>query len=100
VRPDPSAKGTLALHSPESAPKCPLRAGAHHIHGRGEFGQTRFKSAEELETTLKRYLTTYNHRIPQKVLHHLSPIQALKQWQCQRPDLFNKRAYEMTGLDK
>ena len=63
-------------------------------------GQTRFKSAEELETTLKHYLATYNHRIPQKALKHLSPVQALKQWQSQRPDLFNKRVYELTGLDK
>jgi transposase InsO family protein len=62
-------------------------------------GQTRFKSAHELETTLKHYLATYNHRIPQKALNHLSPIQALKQWQSKRPDLFNKRVYELTGLD-
>jgi len=26
--------------------------------------QTRFKSAQELETTLTNYLATYNHRIP------------------------------------
>jgi transposase InsO family protein len=52
-----------------------------------------------LETTLKHYLATYNHRIPQKALNHLSPIQALKQWQSKRPDLFNKRVYELTGLD-
>jgi transposase InsO family protein len=62
-------------------------------------GQTRFKSAEELETTLTLYLATYNHRIPQRALNHLSPVQALKQWQAKRPDLFNKRIYELTGLD-
>jgi len=32
-------------------------------------------------------------------LNHLSPIQALKQWQAQRPELFNKRVYELAGLD-
>ena len=62
-------------------------------------GQTRFKSAAELETTLKHYLATYNHRIPQKALNHLSPVQALKQWQSQRPELFQKRVYEHAGLD-
>jgi transposase InsO family protein len=62
-------------------------------------GQTRFKSAEELETTLKHYMATYNHRIPQKALNHLSPVQALKQWQSRRPDLFKKRVYEQAGLD-
>ena len=62
-------------------------------------GQTRFKSAAELESTLKHYLATYNHRIPQKALNHLSLIQALKLWQAQRPELFNKRVYELAGLD-
>ena len=31
--------------------------------------QTRFKSAQELETTLTNYLATYNHRIPQRALY-------------------------------
>jgi transposase InsO family protein len=62
-------------------------------------GQTRFKSAEELETTLKHYQARYNHRIPQRALNHLSPVQALKQWQAQRPELFQKRVYEQAGLD-
>lgn len=61
--------------------------------------QTRFKSAHELETTLTHYLATYNHRIPQRALHHLSPVQALKQWQAKRPELFSKQVYELAGLD-
>ena len=61
--------------------------------------QTRFKSAQELETTLTNYLATYNHRIPQRALNHLSPVQALKQWQAKRPELFSKRVYELSGLD-
>jgi transposase InsO family protein len=61
--------------------------------------QTRFKSAEELASTLKHYLATYNHRIPQRALDHLTPVQALKLWQAKRPDLFNKRVYELAGLD-
>lgn len=62
-------------------------------------GQTRFKSAAELQATLKHYLDTYNHRIPQRALNHLSPIQALKLWQAKQPDLFHKRVYELSGLD-
>ena len=61
--------------------------------------QTRFASAVELETTLQHYLTTYNHRIPQRALKHLTPIQALKTWHVKRPELFVKRVYEQTGLD-
>ena len=65
----------------------------------GLVAQTRFSSAEELETTLKLYLSTYNHSIPQRALHHRTPIQALKAWREKKPDLFVKRVYEQTGLD-
>ena len=62
--------------------------------------QTRFASAQELETTLGLYLKTYNHHIPQRALHHQSPVQALKDWQRRKPELFVKRVYEQSGLDK
>ena len=61
--------------------------------------QTRFNSADELETTIKLYTSTYNHRIPQRALNHLSPVQALQKWQSERPELFVKRVYNQTGLD-
>jgi transposase InsO family protein len=62
-------------------------------------GQTRFTSAAELESTLHNYAKTYNHRIPQRALKHLSPVQALKHWQTEKPDLFVKRVYNQPGLD-
>lgn len=61
--------------------------------------QTRFASAAELETTLERYVKTYNQLIPQRALNHLSPIQALKEWQKKKPKLFKKRVYNQPGLD-
>ena len=61
--------------------------------------QTRFASAAELELTLNDYLKTYNHCIPQRALEHKTPIQALKQWQKNQPDLFVKRVYDHAGLD-
>ena len=61
--------------------------------------QTRFKSRDELETTIELYTATYNHRIPQRALNHLSPVQALQKWQTERPELFVKRVYNQTGLD-
>ena len=61
--------------------------------------QTRFASAAELESTLHNYLKIYNHNIPQRALKHLTPIQALKEWQQKRPDLFQKRVYNQAGLD-
>ena len=44
----------------------------------------RFDSRADLQTTLKRYCHLYNHHIPQKALHHRTPIQALKDWQKER----------------
>jgi transposase InsO family protein len=62
--------------------------------------QTRFTSSADLDATLTQYLTTYNHHIPQRALNHQSPIQALKRWQTDRPELFVKRVYEQAGLDR
>ena len=62
--------------------------------------QTRFGSAAELESTLRNYVKIYNHSIPQRALKHQTPIQALKMWQEKKPDLFVKRVYNHTGLDR
>jgi len=61
--------------------------------------QTRFGSAAELESTLRNYVKIYNHNIPQRALKHQTPIQSLKEWREQRPELFTKRVYNQTGLD-
>ena len=62
--------------------------------------QTRFATSAELDTTLKLYLQTYNHNIPQKALKHKTPVQALKEWRDKRPALFVKRVYELAELDR
>jgi hypothetical protein len=61
--------------------------------------QTRFGSAAELESALRNYVKIYNHNIPQRALKHRTPIQALKDWQAKRPELFTKRVYNQAGLD-
>jgi transposase InsO family protein len=61
--------------------------------------QTRFSSAAELEKTLYVYLKVYNHHIPQKALKHQTPIQALKSWQQNKPDVFVKKVYNQAMLD-
>ena len=61
--------------------------------------QTRFASAAELEITLTCYVKTYNHQIPQRALNHLAPVQALKKWQTEKPELFVKWVYNQPGLD-
>ena len=60
---------------------------------------TRFDSSVDLKQTLENYLEVYNHHIPQKALGHITPIQALKQWQKNKPDLFVKKVYNHSGLD-
>jgi transposase InsO family protein len=94
---------TLGIEHRLSPPRHPQTNGmVERFNGRISevLKQTRFKSANELETTLKHYLSTYNHRIPQRALDHRSPVQALKQWQIERPELFVKRVYEHSGLDR
>jgi hypothetical protein len=60
---------------------------------------TNFNSSDQLETALQRYERIYNHHIPQRNLGYVTPIQALKQWQEKRPNLFIKMVYNHTGLD-
>lgn len=60
---------------------------------------THFQSSDELHKALDHYLYLYNYQIPQKNLGHISPIQALKNWHQKQPKLFNKRIYNLAGLD-
>ena len=60
---------------------------------------TRRFSGEDLEQTLKRYCWLYNHHIPQKALHHQSPVASMKEWQAKRPELFTKRVVNHPGPD-
>lgn len=55
--------------------------------------QTRFDSHADLEKTLHNYLKLYNRHIPQRAIGSKTPIQALKEWQRQKPQLFVKRVY-------
>ena len=60
---------------------------------------TRCDAAQRLADTLSRYVRLYNHQIPQRALGHLSPVQALQDWQEKCPRLFKKKVYNLTGLD-
>ena len=59
-----------------------------------------FHSGEDLEQTILRYVRLYNGQLPQSVLKGRTPIDALKDWQRQRPDLFKKRPYNRAGWDR
>jgi hypothetical protein len=60
----------------------------------------RYRSGEDLKSALERYVRLYKHELPQVALGHRAPIEALKEWQPKRPDLFRKKVYQLTGLDR
>ncbi len=57
------------------------------------------RSYDDLEALLRRYLHLYNGHIPQRALGHKTPIQAMKEWQKKRPDIFVKQVRNLTGPD-
>jgi transposase InsO family protein len=59
-----------------------------------------FRSGEELETTLQRYVLLYNQQLPQSALGSKTPLQAMKDWHKLKPDLFRKQPYHLPGCDK
>ena len=59
----------------------------------------RFHSGEDLEQTILRYVRLYNGQLPQSVLKGRTPIDALKDWHRERPELFRKRPYNHAGCD-
>lgn len=59
----------------------------------------RFQSGLDLEQTLLRYVALYNHQLPQSALKSRTPIQAMKDWYAERPELFVKRPYDHPGCD-
>lgn len=60
---------------------------------------TRFRSRNDLETTLRRYAVLYNQHIPQKALGRKTPIQALRDWQTRQPELFVATVRNRPGPD-
>ena len=60
----------------------------------------RFRSSEDLEQTILGYVRLYNGQLPQSVLKGRTPIDALKDWHRQKPELFRKRPYNHTGCDR
>ena len=59
----------------------------------------RFRSGEDLQQTLLRYVRLYNTQLPQSVLKGRTPMQAMKDWHMERPELFQKSPYNLTGSD-
>jgi transposase InsO family protein len=52
-----------------------------------------FNTADDLETTLHRFVWLYNEHLPQKTLAHVAPLQALKRWRDSHPQLFSRPVF-------
>ena len=59
----------------------------------------RFRSGQDLEQTLLRYVALHNHQLPQSALKSKTPLQAMKDWYATHPHLFVKRPYDRPGCD-
>lgn len=57
----------------------------------------RLNSREDMEHTLLRYVALYNHQLAQSALKSKTPMQAIKEWHQEHPDLFHKRPYDRPG---
>jgi hypothetical protein len=58
-----------------------------------------FRSGEDPETTLHRYVRLYNQQLPQSALGRKSPSKAMKDWHKLKPQLFRKQPYYLPGCD-
>jgi len=58
-----------------------------------------FRSGEELETTLHRYVWLCNQQLAQSTLGSKAPLQAMKDWHKLKPELFEKQPDYRTGCD-
>ena len=58
-----------------------------------------FRSGEDLNATMHRYILLYNQQLPQSVLKSKTPLRAMKDWHKLKPEMFKKNPYYLTGCD-
>ena len=58
-----------------------------------------FQSGLNLEKTLLRYVTLYKHQVPQSALKFRTPMQTMKKWYAEQPELFVTRPYDHPGCE-
>ncbi len=82
---------TLGIEHRVTKPRYPQTNGVvERFKGRisDVLATTRFRSREDLQTTIERYVKLYNDHLPQKALGHKTPSQAMQAWRQERPELF------------
>ena len=59
----------------------------------------RFRSGEDLEQTILRYVKLYNTQLPQSALQSRTPMQGMKDYYKSNPELFVKKPSIRAGCD-
>ncbi|MEI4235176.1 integrase core domain-containing protein, partial [Roseovarius sp. D22-M7] len=93
---------TLDIDHRLTPPKSPQTNGmVERFNGRIEdvLQSHHFRSGEELETTLHRYVWLYNQQLPQSALGSKTPLRAMKDWHKLKPELFKKKPCHLPGCD-
>lgn len=93
---------TLDIQHRLTPPRSPQTNGmVERFNGRIEdvLQSHHFRSAEELEATLHRYVWLYNQKLPQSTLGSITPCRSMQKWYDLNPGLFNHNPYYLPGCD-
>ena len=60
---------------------------------------THFANSKQLAATMKNYSMLYNHYIPQQNIGTQPPIEAMREWQRKKPELFKRSIPNSPGRD-
>lgn len=52
----------------------------------------RFTDGQDMYQTLERYVHLDNHQLPQSALHSTTPMQEIKRWHDEKPELFHRQS--------
>ncbi|MEO8746498.1 MAG: hypothetical protein ABI379_02410 [Rhodanobacter sp.] len=61
---------------------------------------TRFRSRDDLQTTIEPYGKAYRELLPQRALGHKALLRVIRAWREKRPEPFVSKTENQSGLDR